>query len=129
MLHRVQARKIESQSGGAAQFFVADSCYPQTLDVLKARAEPLGIELVVGDFKTATFTDRTFGALVQSPDETGCVHDLREFIARAQAAGVLVAVGTDLLACVLLTPPGEIGADVVFGNSLLDASTYQGLIK
>src|SRR5436190_2361182 len=61
MLHRVQARRIESQSAGAAQFFVADSCYPQTLDVLKARAEPLGIELVVGDFKTATFTDRTFG--------------------------------------------------------------------
>src|SRR5438094_6052434 len=77
MLHRVQSKRIDSQSAGAAQFFVADSCYPQTLDVLKARAEPLGIELVVGDFKTATFTDRTFGALVQSADETGCIQDLR----------------------------------------------------
>ncbi|HEV3139903.1 MAG TPA: hypothetical protein VGY57_05285, partial [Vicinamibacterales bacterium] len=116
MLHRVQAKRIE-RSAGAAQFFVADSCYPQTLDVLRARAEPLGIELVVGDFKAAELTDRTFGVLVQSPDEAGCVHDLRGFIARAKSAGVLAAVGTDLLSCVILAPPGEMGADVVYGNS------------
>src|SRR5579862_8988508 len=116
LLHRVQWKRIES-TVGPAQFFVASSCYPQTLDVLAARAEPLGIELVVGDFKTVMFTDRMFGALVQSPDEAGCVYDLRDFIARAKEAGVAIAVGTDLLACVLLTPPGEMGADVVFGNS------------
>ncbi|HMD34706.1 MAG TPA: aminomethyl-transferring glycine dehydrogenase [Vicinamibacterales bacterium] len=116
MLHRVQGKRIDSNVG-APQFFVASSVYPQTLDVLAARAEPLGIELVVGDFQTVAFTDRMFGALVQTPDETGTVHDLRDFIARAKKAGVAVAVGTDLLACVLLTPPGEMGADVVYGNS------------
>ena len=58
-----------------------------------------------------------FGALVQTPDEAGRVHDLRDFIAAAKAAGVAVAVGTDLLSLVLLTPPGEMGADVAFGNS------------
>src|SRR5205809_3442279 len=116
MLHRVQGKRIDSNVG-APQFFVASSVYPQTLDVLAARAEPLGIELVVGDFQTVAFTDRMFGALVQTPDEAGCVHDLRDFIARAKSAGVAVAVGTDLLACVLLTPPGEMGADVVYGNS------------
>ena len=116
MLHRVQTKRIE-QCVGAPQFFVADAVFPQTLDLLKSRSEPLGIELVVGDWKTAEFSDRVFGALVQTPDEAGRVHDLREFIARAKRAGVAVAVGTDLLACVLLTPPGELGADVVYGNS------------
>src|SRR5207253_6930763 len=58
-----------------------------------------------------------FGALVQTPDEAGRVHDFGPFIARAKEAGVLVAVGSDLLSLVLLTPPGEMGADVVYGNS------------
>ena len=116
MLHRVQAKRLERASG-SGQFFVADSCFAQTMDVLRSRAEPLKIELVIGDFRTASFTDRTFGALVQTPDEAGRVHDLRNFIARAREAGVMVAVGTDLLSCVLLTPPGEMGADVVYGNS------------
>jgi glycine dehydrogenase len=112
LLHRVHARKNQ-----AMRCFVADSCFPQTLDVLRARAEPLGIELVTGDPGTAEFTERMFGAIVQTPDEAGVVHDLRPFIARANAAGVLVAVGTDLLSLTLLVPPGEMGADVVFGNS------------
>ncbi len=84
---------------------------------MRARAEPLGIELVVGDIATAGFSPLMFGALVQSPDEAGCVHDLSDFIRRAHDAGVLVAVATDLLALTLLTPPGEAGAEVVIGNS------------
>ncbi len=116
LLHRAQSRRIDNLVG-PAQFFVADSCYPQTIDVLMARAEPLGIELVVGDMQTVEFGDRVFGALVQSPDEAGVVHDLRGFIARASASGVLVAVASDLLSLTLLTPPGEMGADVVLGNS------------
>jgi len=116
MLYRVQSRRIGTVVG-PAQFLVADSCFPQTLDVLRARAEPLGIELVVSDFREVELKDRTFGALVQSPDERGAVHDLREFMHRAKAAGVLVAVATDLLSLAVLTPPGEMGADVVFGNS------------
>ena len=116
MLHRVQTRRIDA-AGRPARFFVADSCFPQTIEVVRARAEPLEIELVVGDFRAATFDNRVFGALVQSPDEAGRVHDLREFVARAKREGVLVAVATDLLSLTLLTPPGEIGADVVLGNS------------
>jgi glycine dehydrogenase len=116
MLHRVQGRKIDNVVG-APQFFVADSCFPQTIDVLRARAEPLGIELVVGDPSRLERTDRIFGALVQSPDEAGLVHDLRDFIARARREGVAVAVATDLLSLTLLMPPGELGADVVFGSS------------
>jgi len=119
MLHRVQAKRIDA-IGGPAQFLVSDSCFAQTIDVLKARAEPLGIEIVMmpGDGLGAVeFGDRAFGALVQTPDEAGRAHDLAPFISRAKRAGVLVAVGTDLLSLVLLTPPGEMGADVVFGNS------------
>ena len=116
MLHRIQTKRIEA-AGRAGQCFVADSCFPQTIDVLRSRAEPLGIELVIGDPRTASFAEPVFAAVVQTPDEAGCVHDVRDFIRRARAAGVMVAVGTDLLGCVLLTPPGEMGADVVFGNS------------
>jgi len=116
LLYRAQSKRIDNVIG-PAQFFVADSCYPQTIDVLMARAEPLGIELVVGDMQTVEFGDRVFGALVQSPDEAGVVHDLRGFIARANASGVLVAVASDLLSLTLLTPPGEVGADIVLGNS------------
>src|SRR5215471_14501314 len=116
MLARVQSKRIDGVVG-PPQFFVADSIFPQTLDVLRARAEPLGIELVVGDPEAAEFGDRIFGALVQTPDESGRVRDLRDFIARAKRSNVAVAVGTDLLGLTLLTPPGELGADVVYGNS------------
>jgi glycine dehydrogenase len=110
MLHRVS-------KSSARKFFAADSSFPQTLDVLRARAEPLGIELVIGDWRGAELDQTFFGALVQSPDESGSVHDLRDFMVSAKKAGVMVAVATDLLSLTLLTPPGEIGADVVFGNS------------
>ncbi len=119
MLARVQAKRIDG-GVGPPQFLVADSCYPQTLDVLRARAEPLGIDIVLvpsDRLSDTEFGDRVFGALVQSPDSAGRVHDLRAFIAHAKKAGVLVAVGTDLLSLTLLTPPGEMGADVVYGNS------------
>jgi len=113
MLARVNGK----QAGGAGQFFVSDSCFPQTIDVLRTRAEPMGFELVIGDPDTVQFTPRMFGALVQTPDEAGRVHDLRAFVSRAHDAGVLVAVATDLLALTLLAPPGEAGADVVVGSA------------
>jgi glycine cleavage system P protein (glycine dehydrogenase) len=109
LLHRVHSKST-------SKFFVAANCFPQTIDVLRARAEPLGIELQIGDWRHADLTG-AFGALLQTPDEAGQIHDLREFIAQARRAGALVAVGTDLLSLTLLTPPGEMGADVVFGNS------------
>ena len=116
MLHRVQGRRIENVIGPPV-CFVADSCFPQTIEVLRSRAEPLGIEIAVGNYRTVEFGDRLFGAIVQTPDETGAVHDFSEFIARAKRAGVAVAVGSDLLALALQRSPGEEGADVVFGNS------------
>ncbi len=109
LLHRVHSKSTQ-------KFFVADHCFPQTIEVLRSRAEPLGIELVIGDWRNADLTG-AFGALLQTPDEAGLVHDLSGFIADAQRAGVLVAVGSDLLSLTLLKPPGEMGADVVFGNS------------
>ena len=86
LLHRVQGRRIESVVG-PAQFFVSESCFPQTIDVIRGRAEPLGIELVVGDPRTARFEDRVFGLLLQTPDEAGLVHDLQPIIERGKAAG------------------------------------------
>jgi glycine dehydrogenase len=115
MLYRVHPRT--SGGDGARQFFVARSVFPQTIEVVASRAEPLGIELVIGDLGAARLTGQMFGALVQTPDETGAVHDLRTFIAEAHAAGVLVAVASDLLSLTLLTPPGEMGADVVLGSA------------
>ncbi len=109
MLHRVHSKSTQ-------KFFVADSCFPQTIEVLRGRAEPLGIELIVGDCRSANL-DGAFGALLQTPDEAGFVHDFSEFIAEARRAGALVAIGSDLLSLTLLTPPGEMGADVIFGNS------------
>jgi glycine dehydrogenase len=119
MLARVQSKRTDGV-GGAPQFLVSDSIYSQTLDVLRSRAEPLGIDVVLVPnelLDETEFGDRVFGALVQSPDNAGRVRDLRPFIARAKQSGVLVAVGTDLLSLTLITPPGEMGADVVYGNS------------
>jgi glycine dehydrogenase len=114
LLHRVQAKKI-GEHGGV--FVVSDRVFPQTLEVLRSRAEPLGIELRVGAIDQVSLDGPVFGALVQYPDEAGRIDDLRPFIDKAHLAGVLVAVATDLLALAVITPPGEQGADVVFGNS------------
>jgi glycine dehydrogenase len=116
MIHRLQARRIDSAAGRAV-FFAADSCFPQTLDVLRTRAEPLGIQVSIGPAESAELGPDVFGALVQTPDEAGRVHDLSGFVTRARQAGILVAVATDLLALTLLKPPGEWGADIVVGNS------------
>jgi glycine dehydrogenase len=114
LLHRVQAKKI-GEHGGI--FLVSDRVFPQTLDVLRSRAEPLGIDLRVGPADGMSFDGPVYGALLQYPDEAGRLDDLGPFIRAAHAAGVLVAVATDLLALALVTPPGEMGATVAFGNS------------
>ena len=118
LLHRVAAQKGSSPE---RPFLVSERCFPQTIDVLLARAEPLGIEVQVGPIGPAAFErgpgPAPFGVLLQSPDDRGLVQDLTGVIRRAHAAGALVAVGADLLALALLTPPGEMGADVVFGSA------------
>ncbi|MCC3156525.1 aminomethyl-transferring glycine dehydrogenase [Hymenobacter sp. 15J16-1T3B] len=102
----------------ATKFFVSEQVLPQTIDVLRTRATPLGIELVIGDHRTADLSDEAlFGAIVQYPAADGEVFDYTDFISQAHDQGILVAVAADLLALTLLTPPGEMGADVVVGNS------------
>jgi glycine dehydrogenase len=98
-------------------FFVSTTCHPQTIAVVRTRAEPLGIEVVVGDDQAFDWSRKPFGALVQYPATDGAVLDWRPFCDRAHAAGALVVAATDLLALTLLTPPGEWGADVAIGNS------------
>ncbi len=115
MLHRLRSR--EQISKNANKFFVSDKCFPTTIDVLKTRSEPLGIELVMGDFKKVQFTDEFFGAIIQYPDTDGNIHDYREFVEQAHSAGIRVTVAADLLCLTLLTPPGEWGADVVVGST------------
>ncbi len=114
LLHRVQGKRIAE---GPSQFLVSDGCFPQTIDVLRARAEPLGIEIVVQSPDAFVLSAHVYGMLLQTPDERGVVHDYRALVAKAKQAGVLVAVASDLLSLTLLTPAGEWGADVVLGNS------------
>ena len=98
-------------------FFVSDQVHPQTIAVVRTRAEPFGFKIVVGDHSSYDFAEPTFGVLVQYPATNGDVYDYRDFAAKAHAAGALVVAATDLLSLVLLTPPGEWGADVALGNS------------
>ncbi|OJV54616.1 MAG: glycine dehydrogenase (aminomethyl-transferring) [Bacteroidetes bacterium 43-16] len=99
------------------KFFVDKHTFPQTKDVITTRATPLGIELVFGDYKTIEIDNTYFGALVQYPNAMGAVEDYRAFTEKVHAAGAYIAYATDLLALTLLTPPGELGADVAIGNS------------
>ncbi|MGF6690419.1 glycine dehydrogenase [Metapseudomonas resinovorans] len=101
----------------APAFFASSHCHPQTLDVLRTRAEPLGIEVVIGDESGLDDLSGYFGLLLQYPASTGHVPDHRALVQRAHGAGALVAVAADLLALTLLTPPGEFGADLVLGSA------------
>jgi glycine dehydrogenase len=98
-------------------FFVSEKCFPQTIAVLKTRAAPLGIELMIGDHSKIVFNDRIFGAIVQYPDADGQISDYSEFMRGAHDSGALVVAAADLLSLTLLKPPGEQGADVVVGSS------------
>ena len=98
-------------------FFVSAECHPQTIDVVKTRAKPLGIEIQVGDHQTYQFTDKVFGALVQYPATYGDVYNYDEFAARAHVAGALMTVAADLLSLTLLRAPGEFGADIAIGSA------------
>ena len=110
-------RSKDKVKNNAVKFFISNTCFPQTIDVMKTRAVPYGIELVIGDANTIKFDDSFFGALIQYPDMNGEITDYRKFVADAKSKEVQVAVATDLLALALLTPPGEWGADCVIGNS------------
>lgn len=110
-------RRALPRSSTANSFFVDERCHPQTIDVVRTRALPLGYEVIVGDYATYDFSRPTFGVLLQYPATDGSIFDYAAFCAQAHAAGALVVVATDLLALTLSRAPGEFGADVAIGNS------------
>ena len=99
------------------QFLVASDCHPQTIDVLKTRSEPIGVELIIKPLDEFNFTDKIFGVLIQYPSTDGKVFDFEDLCKQAHDNGSLVAVATDLMALALIPTPGEIGADIAVGNS------------
>lgn len=115
-MHMLYAsRKAEKKN--ANKFFVSQECFPQTIDVLKTRSEPHGIELVIGDHRKAELTDDFFGVLVQYPSCDGEVFDYKEFFDRAHSKNIFTVTAADLMSLVLLVPPGEFGSDVAVGSS------------
>ncbi len=99
------------------RFFVSEKTLPQTIDVLKTRAKPLGIELIIGNWATYEPDELLFGALLQYPNEEGAVEDYAAFADKIESAGCYLTVAADIFSLALLTPPGEWGADAVVGNT------------
>ena len=113
MFHNIKPKNKKD----ANIFFVSEECYPQTLDVLKTRANPLGIRLEIGDVRKAKLSDDVFGILVQYPAGNGEIRDYTELFKSADEKNIFKVVTADLLSLTLLTPPGEFGADAVVGST------------
>jgi glycine dehydrogenase len=113
MSHRLR----EGDASAHRTFFVSDACHPQTIDIVRTRAKPLGIEVVVGDHRSFTPAAGCFGALVQYPDTWGAVHAFDAFFEQAHAVGAFCIAAADLLALAILRPPGEFGADIAVGTA------------
>ncbi|MCU0447945.1 MAG: aminomethyl-transferring glycine dehydrogenase, partial [Microscillaceae bacterium] len=114
MLHSLR----KGNKKNAETFFVSELCHPQTIDILLTRANPLGIKLLIGNHETLDLTQEDiFGLFLQYPATNGEVYDYTNMIASAKELNIFTAVATDLLALTILTPPGEMGADVVVGSS------------
>ncbi len=101
----------------ANAFFVSQDCHPQTIELLKTRAKPLGLNVIVGDHREFDFSTPIVGALLQYPTTEGKIYDYREFVEKAHEQKALVTVAADLLSLALLTPPGEWGADIAVGST------------
>ncbi len=117
MIMTFNMRSRESVSRGANKFFADENVFPQTLDVLKTRSKPLGINLITGQYDKVKWDDKIFGAFIQYPAGDGEIRNYSQFIDEAHNNEALVTVGADLMSLVLLTPPGEWGADVVIGST------------
>ncbi len=115
MLYGVRSR--EQVKNEANVLFVDEKVFESTLAVLRTRMAPHGIQLHIGDYRTASFSDKVFGAIIQYPNAEGNIEDYTSFISKATEAGVRVAVGADILSLALLTPPGDWGAEIVFGST------------
>jgi glycine dehydrogenase len=101
----------------ANKFFVSEDCFPQTIEVLKTRTNPIGIELIIGDYKSVELIEDIFGLLVQYPSGKGEVNDYTNFFRAAREKNIFIVAAVDLLSLALLTPPGELGADACVGSS------------
>ena len=117
MIMMFNTRTRESVKRGTNKFFVDENIFPQTLDVLKTRSKPLGINLVAGKYKKLKWDDKLFGILVQYPDNDGEIRDYSQLTKEAHENDILVAVAADIMSLVMLTPPGEWGADIVLGSA------------
>lgn len=115
MFFHANEKKIKEESPD--KFFVDHNVFDQTIDVLRSRAWPQGIQIIVGDWRKMELPEKCFGVLLQYPDKRGAIHDYQTFIQMSKAKGCNVALATDLLALCLLKSPGELGADVALGNS------------
>lgn len=113
LFHHVNKTDIPTKP----KFFVDENIFPQTKDILVTRATPIAIDLVFGDYKTASIDAAYFGAIVQYPDNNGSVEDYTSFIETVHSASAYVIMATDLLALTLLKTPGELGADVAVGSA------------
>jgi glycine dehydrogenase len=103
---------------GKRSFFVSDTCHPQTIEVIRTRAEPLGIQVIVGDYRQFDFrANNCFGGIAQYPNTHGIVEDYRDWIRRAHDADALAVLSADILSLTLLASPGELGADVAVGST------------
>ena len=116
MIMAFNARPRDLVKRNACQFFVSEDLFPQTIDVIKTRAVPLGIHIITGNHHTFRPTEAFFGGIVQYPDQYGEIHDYRDFVSQIHEKQGMAIVAADLLSLVLLTPPGEWGADVVVGS-------------
>jgi glycine dehydrogenase len=117
MLMFFHANEKKNKEESPDKFFVDHNVFDQTIDVLRSRAWPQGIEIIVGDWRKMELPEKCFGVLLQYPDKRGAIHDYQTFIQMSKAKGCNVALATDLLALCLLKSPGELGADVALGNS------------
>ena len=115
MLFNTMSRK--KKKSGANKFFISELCYPQTIDVLRSRSEPLGIDLVIGDHDVVELDESFFGIILQYPAKYGEVIDYTSIIHQSKDLEIGVVVAADLLSLSILTPPGEFGADIVVGTS------------
>ena len=110
-------RSREQKKNNICKFFVSEEILPQTLSVLQTRSAPIGVEIVIGNHETFDFSSDFYGAILQYPGKFGQVHDYAGFIAKAKENEIKVAVAADILSLLKLTPPGEMGADVVLGTT------------
>jgi len=117
MLMMFNLRSREMVRKGIDKFFADRNIFPQTLDLLRTRAKPLSIKLIIGDYNKFQPSGEYFGAMVQYPAADGSINDYNEFVESAHSAGMLVGVAADLLSLTILQPPGEWGADIVIGST------------